>query len=74
MKFAPRRMHRDVGNIQRQLVRDGRAVWLGQAFAAGRAPAAAPHDVEDAAVRVKALFARTRADLSGALPQPEKIG
>jgi mitochondrial fission protein ELM1 len=29
-RFGPRRMHRDIGNIQRLLVDSGRAVWLGQ--------------------------------------------
>jgi mitochondrial fission protein ELM1 len=56
MRFAPRRMHRDVGNIQRQLVADGRAVWLGQTFNARRQPAL-PDDVERAVLRVRALFA-----------------
>jgi mitochondrial fission protein ELM1 len=55
MLFAARRMHRDVGNIQRQLVASGRAVWLGQPFPAGeRAPP--PDDAQRAAVRVRALF------------------
>lgn len=56
MRFAPRRMHRDVGNIQRQLVSDGRAVWLGDAFTGGSAHAL-PDDVERAVARVRALFA-----------------
>jgi hypothetical protein len=55
MLFAARRMHRDVGNIQRQLVANGRAVWLGQSFPAGR-PAAPPDDAQRAAMRVRALF------------------
>jgi len=55
MLFAARRMHRDVGNIQRQLVAGGRAVWLGQPFPAGeRAPP--PDDAQRAAVRVRAPF------------------
>jgi len=55
MLFAARRMHRDVGNIQRQLVASGRAVWLGQPFPAGeRAPP--PDDAQRAAMRVRALF------------------
>ncbi len=56
MHFAPRRMHRDVGEIQRQLVEDGRAVWLGEVFPTGGVPAL-PDDVERAAERVRALFA-----------------
>jgi hypothetical protein len=56
MRFAPRRMHRDVGNIQRQLVRDGRAVWLGKTFTDIQR-GALPDDVERAVARVRALFA-----------------
>lgn len=64
MLLAARRMHRDVGNIQRQLVASGRAVWLGQTFPAGKraAPpddaqrAAPPDDAQRAAMRVRALF------------------
>ena len=55
MLFAARRMHRDVGNIQRQLVASGRAVWLGQTFPAGK-QAAPPDDAQRAAMRVRALF------------------
>jgi len=55
MLFAARRMHRDVGNIQRQLVASGRAVWLGQPFPAGKR-AAPPDDAQRAAARVRALF------------------
>jgi mitochondrial fission protein ELM1 len=55
MLFAARRMHRDVGNIQRQLVACGRAVWLGQPFPAGRS-VAPPDDAQRAAMRVRALF------------------
>lgn len=55
MRFAPRRMHRDVGNIQRRLVADGRAAWLGEALRA--APrSAVPDDVGRAVERVRALF------------------
>jgi mitochondrial fission protein ELM1 len=56
MRFAPRRMHRDVGNIQRQLVSDGRAVWLGEAFNNSQRRAL-PDDVDRAVARVRALFA-----------------
>ena len=55
MLLAARRMHRDVGNIQRQLVASGRAVWLGQTFPAGKR-AAPPDDAQLAAMRVRALF------------------
>lgn len=55
MRLAPRRMHRDVGNIQRRLVNDGRAVWLGQPFPEGRV-LVPPQDVQRAAQRVRALF------------------
>jgi hypothetical protein len=55
MLLAPRRMHRDVGNIQRQLVSSGRAVWLGQQFPQGQLHGP-PDDVKRAAVRVRALF------------------
>jgi mitochondrial fission protein ELM1 len=55
MQLAPRRMHRDVGNIQRQLVSSGRAVWLGQPFPKGQLPGP-PDDSKRAAVRVRALF------------------
>ena len=56
MRFAARRMHRDIGNIQRQLVDSGRAVWLGQDFPEGHR-LAPPDDVQRAAQRVRALFA-----------------
>ena len=55
MLFAARRMHRDVGNIQRQLVDSGRAVWLGQSFPDGRRTVP-PDDAQRAAARVRALF------------------
>jgi hypothetical protein len=55
MRFAPRRMHRDVGRIQQQLVQDGRAVWLGEPFPGGGG-LKQPDDVERAVERVRALF------------------
>jgi len=55
MLLAPRRMHRDVGNIQRQLVGSGRAVWLGQVFPRGQL-LAPPDDAQCSALRVRALF------------------
>jgi len=58
MLLAPRRMHRDVGNIQRQLVSSGRAVWLGQPFPQ-RGDLELPDDVERAADRVRALITQS---------------
>jgi mitochondrial fission protein ELM1 len=55
MCIGPRRMRRDVGNIQRQLVASGGAVWLGESFPPGRQPAP-PDDAQRAAERVRALF------------------
>jgi mitochondrial fission protein ELM1 len=55
MRFGPERMRRDIGNIQRELVISGQAVWLGQE----------PHqpggdlctdETRRAAARVRALF------------------
>jgi mitochondrial fission protein ELM1 len=57
MRFAPRRMRRDVGNIQRQLIASGRAVWLGQAYPGGTRASCLPDDLERATARVRALFA-----------------
>ncbi len=59
MLLAPRRMHRDVGNIQRQLVSSGRAVWLGQSFPQGESLELSD-DVARAADRVRALFAHSK--------------
>ncbi len=56
MYLAPRRMHRDVGRIQQQLVQDGRAVWLGESFPDAASPGM-PDDTQRAAARVRALFA-----------------
>ena len=56
MHLAPRRMHRDVGNIQRQLVGDGRAAWLGEVFNSSQCRSL-PDDVDRAVARVRALFA-----------------
>ena len=58
MRFAARRMHRDVGNIQRQLVASGRAVWLGQSFPENT-PLAPPDDLHRAVERVRVLFGGT---------------
>ncbi len=59
MLLAPRRMHRDVGNIQRRLVSSGRAVWLGQPFPQGESLELSD-DVARAADRVRALFAHSK--------------
>ena len=69
MLLAPRRMHRDVGNIQRQLVSSGRAVWLGQQFPDGQL-SVPPDDARRAAQRVHALFedSPNAERLSGGLP------
>ncbi len=56
MRLAPRRMRREVGNIQRRLVADGQAAWLGEKRAtAARVPPCA--DLDNAVSRVRALFA-----------------
>ncbi|MGD2074877.1 MAG: mitochondrial fission ELM1 family protein [Gammaproteobacteria bacterium] len=55
MRLGPRRMRRDVGNIQRALVHSGRAVWLGERFPE-QATIVPPRDLERASARVRALF------------------
>ena len=55
MRFAPRRMHRDVGRIQQQLVQDGRAAWLGDSFPEG-ARSSPLDDLDRAVQRVRALL------------------
>lgn len=55
MHFASRRMHRDVGKIQQQLILDGRAAWLGEPFPE-TAGLTFPEDVYQAVARVRALF------------------
>jgi hypothetical protein len=56
MVIGPMRLTRDVRIIHRQLIAEGRAVWLGQEFPPGPPPPPLD-DVERAAARVKALFA-----------------
>ncbi len=56
MRFAPGRMHRDVGRIQQQLLLDGRAVWLGELFPE-TGELKLPDDVRCGVDRVRALFA-----------------
>ena len=53
--IGPTRMTRDVRIIQRQLVAERRAVWLGETFPEGP-PRPPLDDVARAVARVKALF------------------
>lgn len=53
--IGPTRMTRDVRIIQRDLIAQGRAVWLGEPFPEGPPPPPLD-DVARAAARVKALF------------------
>jgi uncharacterized protein len=55
MALGPTRMTRDVRIIQRALVAQGRAVWLGETFPDGPPPPPLD-DVQRAVTRVKALF------------------
>lgn len=63
LRFGPQRMHRDIGNIQRQLTDSGRAVWLGATPPTAR-PVAIGHDVlrdaKRAVERVRDLFPSLR--------------
>jgi len=61
MVTGPRRLTRDVRIIQRALIADGRAVWLGEQFPQG-APPPPLDDVGRAARAVRALFEENRAD------------
>ena len=56
MTLGPRRMRRDVGRIQRALIADGRAVWLGKTFPVNKR-LLPPDDTRRAAERVCDLFA-----------------
>ena len=67
MVTGPRRLTRDVRIIQRRLIAERRAVWLGQDFPPGPPPPPLD-DVARAAARVKALFAGT--DQTAAEAQP----
>ena len=60
MRFGPRRMRRDVGNIQRALVASGRASWLDGASAAVSVPAVSTIELQRAAERVKDLLTQRR--------------
>ncbi len=54
MRFGPRRLGRDISLVHAQLIRDGRAVWLGEAFTQGIDTHES--DVVRALARVHALF------------------
>jgi len=55
MKFAPKRLTRDLSLVHRRLITDGRAVWLGQPFPPG-AVADFSADMNRAVNRVRGLF------------------
>lgn len=60
-RFGPRRMQRDISNIQRQLVGSGRANWLGQAVGPERRALATydvRRDAQQVLERVRRLFDR----------------
>jgi len=54
MRFGPLRLSRDIRLVHRQLVSEGRAVWLGQP--ATQAPGDGLSDLHRAVKRVRALF------------------
>jgi hypothetical protein len=68
MVTGPRRLTRDVRIIQRALIAQGRAVWLGERFPEG-APPPPLDDVGRAAQAVRALFARPEQLPAGAALQ-----
>ena len=54
MRFGPRRLGRDISLVHLQLIRDGRAVWLGEECTQGIDTRES--DVARALARVRALF------------------
>ncbi|MGV6807862.1 MAG: mitochondrial fission ELM1 family protein [bacterium] len=56
MRFGPARMRRDIGNIQRELLRVGRTGWLGSGSSAVQADSAERDDLNTAVNRVRVLF------------------
>ncbi len=55
MRFGPQRMRRDIGNIQRELVASGQAVWLGQEPRQPD-PGLSIDETQQTAIHVRALF------------------
>ncbi len=64
MRLDLRRLTRDLGSIHQRLIASGRAVWLGEAFSAGK-NMSPPGDIERAVGRVKTLFSPSSAKVSG---------
>jgi uncharacterized protein len=60
MTWGPRRMRRDVGRIVQRLRESGRAVWLGEEYAAGTAASSPNDDLRRAAQAVAALLSNNR--------------
>ncbi len=58
MALGPRRMGRDVRRMQEQLIREGRAAWLGGSFAGETSPHPA-EDLSRAVKRIRCLFPET---------------
>ncbi len=59
MRFAPRRLSRDIRLVHRQLVASGHAVWIGDTHPESQAPAKLG-DIENAVSRVHALVKQDR--------------
>ncbi|MGH6919246.1 MAG: hypothetical protein ACREJ0_16265, partial [Geminicoccaceae bacterium] len=73
MVTGPRRLTRDVRIIQRALIADRRAVWLGERFPDGPPPPPLD-DVGRAARAVEALFGKPQARPAGAALQAVRSG